>query len=139
MTTPQQLTLATRAIADIDQLLNGYDLGGQIESALPLLCQHQRTLVRLLDSLRGSTQPDSERWADDLVRAYTQLGGSALHESVYRKMKKLRSAAGRSWPSHAEEAIRQTLQAHCAKSPQYSGGRDLFRMVRPGRWGLKDR
>ena len=143
MSTPEHLTLATRAIADIDQLLYGYDHGGQIESALPLLHQHRRTLVRLRDNLRdpsegGTTKPDDEQWAEDLVTTYAQLGGVALHHSVYRKMKNLRTAAGRSWPNCAEEAIWQTLQAHCAKSPQYRGGRDLFRMVCPGKWRLKD-
>ena len=92
MSTPEHLTLATRAIADIDQLLYGYDHGGQIESALPLLHQHRRTLVRLRDNLRdpsegGTTKPDDEQWAEDLVTTYAQLGGVALHHSVYRKMK----------------------------------------------------
>ena len=106
MSTPEHLTLATRAIADIDQLLYGYDHGGQIESALPLLHQHRRTLVRLRDNLRdpsegGTTKPDDEQWAEDLVTTYAQLGGVALHHSVYRKMKNLRTAAGRSWPNCA--------------------------------------
>ena len=143
MLAPDQITLATRAIADIDQLLYGYDHGGQIESALPLLQQHRRTLVRLRDSLRDpsegvTTKPDDEQWADDLVTTYTQLGGAALHELVYRKMKSLRTTTGRSWPNCAEETIRQTLQAHCAKSPQYRGGRDLFRKICPGKWRLKN-
>ena len=48
-------------------------------------------------------------------------------------------AAGRSWPRKAHETIRQTLQAHNAESPQYRGTRDLFQMVEPGQWRLKDR
>ncbi len=143
MLPPEQTMLAMRAIADIDRLLNNYDHGGQIETALPLLHQHRCTLVRLRDSLDDPggevvSEHDDECWADDLVTTYKQLRGKASHTFVYRRMKDLRTAAGRSWPSHAEEAIRQTLQAHCAESPQYRGARDLFRMIRPGLRGLKN-
>jgi len=136
-------TLAELALADIDQLLNKFDPGGQIESALPLLHHHRRTLVQLHEALVCSTNEtlqdrDCECWADDLVVTYEQLHGQAPHAVVYRKMEELRKSAGRSWPKHAEELIRQTLQAHCAESSQYRGGPDLFRMIRPGLWGLKN-
>ena len=79
-----------------------------------------------------------ERWADDIKAAYQQLGGRAWHSAVYRAVKDIRTAAGRSWPPNARSTIRQTLQAHNAESPQYRGGDDLFRMVRPSLWRLKD-
>ena len=82
-------------------------------------------------------QTDACRWVDDLVTTYMQLGGTAHHSAVYRKMRQLRITAGRSWPENAEEATRQTLQAYCAESRQYRGGSDLFRMIRRGFWGLK--
>jgi hypothetical protein len=78
-----------------------------------------------------------DRWVDDLVTTYKQFGGQASHVLVYRNMKELRRAAGRSWPPKAREAIRQTLQAHNAESLQYRGGLDLFRIIRPGLWRLK--
>jgi hypothetical protein len=80
----------------------------------------------------------NDRWADDLVSVYKQLGGPVPHSSVYRNMRELRRRAGRSWPPKAYETIRQTLQAHNAESSQYRGGTDLFRMVRRGLWRLKD-
>lgn len=79
-----------------------------------------------------------ERWADDVTMAYRQLGGQAWHPAVYRTVKDIRTAAGRSWPPNARSTIRQTLQAYNAESPQYRRGDDLFRMVRPGLWRLKD-
>lgn len=138
----QESALAERALSNIDQLLNNFDHGGQIESALPLLLRHRRTLVQLRDVLRSTpsgtaAEYDGECWVDDLVTAYRQLGGKAAHPLIYRKVKELRTAVGRSWPEHAEEAIRQTLQAHCIESPQYRGGSDLFRMICPGSWCLK--
>jgi hypothetical protein len=89
------------------------------------------------NALTESTIGEEERWADDLVVVYERLGGQASHSAVYREVRKLRLAAGRSWPPNAHEAIRQTLQAHNADSPQYRGGADLFSMVRPGLWFLK--
>ena len=80
----------------------------------------------------------NDRWADDLVSVYKQLGGLVPHSSVYRNMRELRRRAGRSWPPKAYETIRQTLQAHNAESSQYRGGTDLFRMVQRGLWRLKD-
>jgi hypothetical protein len=142
MLAAQQLALAERALEEIEQLLNKFDLGGQIKSVLPLLLRHRCTLVELCNAPRPShharQQRDDETWANDLVSVYQQLGGQAPHSLVYRKMKEARMAAGRSWPGHAEELIRQTLQAHNAESPQYRDGLDLFRMVRPGLWRLKE-
>ena len=134
MSRVQEAALAERALSNVDQLLNNYDLGGQIESALPLLHRHRCTLVT-----RGGKAAENadERWVDDLVTTYRQLGSQAPHMLIYRKMKELRVTEGRSWPEHAEEAIRQTVQAYCAESPQYRGGPDLFRMVRRGLWRLK--
>ena len=141
MNTDQQAKLTHQAFVEIEQLFDNYDFGGQIESALPLLNRHRQTLATLysiLQPVRGAQQPrHDERWVDDLVATYRQLGGKAVHSAVYQHMKKTRLVAGRSWPEHGEEAIRQTLQAYCAESPQYSGGADLFRMVCRGLWGLK--
>lgn len=137
----RQDLLVEFALSEIDQLLNKFDHCGQIESVLPLLLQHRRTLARLRHALLSSDttqEPDHERWLDDLLTTYRQLGGQVPHATVYRKMKELRTKAGRSWPEHAEEIIRQTLQAHNAESPQYHDGLDLFRMVRPGLWRLRD-
>ena len=142
MPTKQSATIAKRAIFDIDHLLNSYDHGAQIESALPLLLRHRRTLALLCGDPSvvfklPRIELADERWVDDLVTTYKQLGGKAPHLLVYRGMEKLRRVAGRSWPFNAHEAIRQTLQAHNAESPQYHGGDDLFRMVRRGLWRLR--
>jgi hypothetical protein len=138
----QEAALAERALSNVDQLLTNYNLGDQIESALPLLHRHRCMLVQLRNALYSTcggkaAENADERWVDDLVTTYRQLGSQAPHMLVYRKMKELRVTEGRSWPEHAEEAIRQTIQAYCAESPQYRGGPDLFRMVRPGLWRLK--
>jgi hypothetical protein len=142
MDNPRQEILVESALAEIDQLLNNFDPGGQIESAMPLLLRHRRTLLRLKSTSKRSigmaTARETDRWADDLVAVYKQLGGRAFHFEVYRNTRILRQVAGRSWPTTAHETIRQTLQAHNVESPQYQGGADLFRQVRPGLWRLKD-
>jgi hypothetical protein len=79
-----------------------------------------------------------ERWIDDLVAVYTELGGQSLDFVMYRRMEQLRKSEGRSWPPSAHYLIRQTRQAHNVESPEYRGGPDLFRMVRRGLWRLKE-
>ena len=143
MLTSEEAALTERALYEIDDLLNNYDDWTQIRIMLPLLHRHRETLVKLQRASSrssGAVPPvqDDERWVDDLITSYKQLGGQAMHSVVYRKMQKLRQAAGRSWPEHAEEAIRQTLQAYCANSQRYRGGPDLFRIIRRGMWGLKN-
>jgi len=133
--------LAERALGEIDRLLNNFDHYGQIVSVLPQLLQHRCTLAKLSQALHPqgiNLDKEHECWLDDLLATYRQLGGQAPHATVYRKMERLRTQVERSWPEHAEEIIRQTLQAYNAESPQYRGGLDLFRMVRPGLWRLKD-
>ena len=134
--------LADQALSQIELLLNNYDLGGQIESALPLLLRQRCTLTTLRNALQtapGTTKTWSdERWVDDLVAVYNELGRQALDHVVYQRMKQLRQREGRTWPPNAHSAIRQTRQAHNVESPQYRGGPDLFRMVRPGHWRLKE-
>jgi hypothetical protein len=142
MVNPQHDALVECALSEIDQLLNNFDPGGQMESAMTLLLQHRRTLLRIRNTSRRSIElaivGETDRWAGDLVAAYKQLGGRAFHSTVYRTARILRQRAGRSWPTKAHETIRQTLQAHNIQSPQYRGGADLFRQVRPGLWRLKD-
>lgn len=134
--------LADQALSQIKLLLNNYDLGGQIESALPLLLRQRRTLVTLRNALQPAGRLNEgrldERWVDDLVAVYKELGGPAPDSVVYQGMERLRRREGRSWPPNAKSAIRQTRQAHNVESPQYRGGADLFRMVRPGLWRLKE-
>lgn len=137
----RQAVLANQALSEVEHLLNNYDLAGQIETALPLLQRQRRTLATLCNALQTTprtTQPQAdERWVDDLVTVYRELGGCGLDSGVYRRMKQLRQSSGRSWPTNAHSAIRQTRQAHDAESPQYRGGADLFRIVRRGQWRLK--
>jgi len=131
MLSTQQHALAERALSEIDQLLNNFDLGGQIESALPLLLRHRRTLTELrnpsLSAVTATKPRDDERWADDIVTVFRDFSGQVRHAVLYRKMEELRKAAGRSWPENAEETIRATLQDHP----------DQFRMIHRGLWGLR--
>jgi hypothetical protein len=142
MDTTQQASLAQQALSQIEQLLNNYDLDGQIKSALPLLLRQRGTLTTLRNALQAAPRMvkprANERWVDDLVAVYRQLGGQAFDPVVYRRMKQFRQSDGRSWPPNAHSAIRQTRQAHNAEALQYRGGTDLFRMVRPGLWRLKE-
>jgi hypothetical protein len=97
-----------------------------------------RQALLKIEPVRGTTQPRAdERWVDDLVTVYGEFGGQALDSDIYRRMKQVRQSEGRSWPPSAHSAIRQTRQAHNFESPQYRGGHDLFRMVRPGLWRLR--
>jgi hypothetical protein len=109
----QYTVLAERALADIDQLLNNFDHGAQIETALPLLRTHRRTLAQLQgiidESGRTTATLDSHpRWVDDLVLVYGQFGGQATDRLIYKAMEELRRQERRSWPRRAREATRQT-------------------------------
>lgn len=142
MLTAQQLTLAECALSEIEQLLNTSDLDGSIESVLPLLIRHRRTLVELRDASQSAraatTRSDDKRWRDDIETVLRKYGGQAPHRLLYRKVKELRQATGRTWPRSAHSRIRQTLQSYNAESRQYRGGTDLFRVVRQGLWRLKE-
>jgi hypothetical protein len=142
MSITNETALLERAISEIERLLSNYDFCGQIESALPLLRQHHHTLTTLGNALLPSGRTTDirayKRWVDDLVVAYQKLGGQAPDSDVYRVMKHLRQSEGRSWPRRAKAAIRRTRQAHNVESLQYRGGADLFRMLQPGHWRLKN-
>jgi hypothetical protein len=135
----QQAMLAEQAFLEVEELFNNYDFCGTIEIALPLLRRHRRTLATLRNALQPvrAAKPASDGWADDLVAVYSEFGGQASDPAIYRRMKQLRQSEGRSWPPSAHSVIRQTRQAHNVEAPQYRGGSDLFRMVRPGLWRLK--
>jgi hypothetical protein len=96
------------------------------------------THAELVQESDTSFSDDKERWVDDILAAFRLLGGSAKHQDLYRTVNALRLSAGRSWPEHAEEAIRQTLQTYCSDARQYRGGLDLFKQLEPGEWALRD-
>ena len=56
MLVTKEAALAQRAIAEIEQLLYNYDHWGQIESALPLIHQHHRTLKALGHAVLSSAK-----------------------------------------------------------------------------------
>jgi hypothetical protein len=137
----RQATLADQALSEIDQLLNNFDWGGQIEFVLPLLLRHRRTLTRLRDALKSipvsGTHSDVERWSDDIQAIFRKHGGHAPHPQLNRKMKELRQTAGRSCHRmHAASSgkhFRRTMQR-----PHNIEAGPISRMVRPGLWRLKD-
>jgi hypothetical protein len=134
-----QMTLAKRALADIDQILNNFDHGGTIETTLPLLQRVRRMLEKWRATPDDRTPKHNDAtWAADLVTVFTKFSGQCPHPRLYREVKELRIGTGRSWPKKARSVIRQTLQAHNRESKQYQGGDDLFRMVCPGLWRLRD-
>ena len=135
----RQAMLAEQAFLEIEKLFNNYDFCCTIEIASPLLRQHRRTLAKLRSASQPmrAAKPASDRWVDGLVAVYREFGGQALDSVIYRRIKQLRQSEGRSWPHNAHETIRQTRQAHNVESPQYRGGSDFFRMVRPGLWQLR--
>jgi hypothetical protein len=105
----------------------------RIERRLSQLSAHSRPQAE-------TSQPNaSDHWVDDIVAAYGNLGGTASHRRLYVEVKAIRLAANRSLPRHWCSLVRQTLQAHCSQARQYGGGPDLFRWIRNGYWGLKQR
>jgi hypothetical protein len=75
-------------------------------------------------------------WARDLVIVLSKYPAPLL-DSLYHHMKKYRRETGRTWNSGMEATIRNVLQRHCRKSPQYQHKYDLFERIDGGCWGLR--
>lgn len=55
-------------------------------------------------------------------------------QDIYNSVKHWCAKMGRQLPPKWEEAVRQTLQAHCSSRPQYKGREDCFAYHGPGYW-----
>jgi hypothetical protein len=81
------------------------------------------------------------RWVDDVKSALARLGGQASLADIYRTVRSLRAAAGRSLPETLEATIRRTLEDHSSDSANFRG-EDLFTMPYghgQGIWALRKR
>jgi hypothetical protein len=71
--------------------------------------------------------PGDGTWRDDVRSALQRLGGRASLFRIYKEVKAIRSAAGRSIPPSLEATVRRTLEDHSSDSENYRG-QDLFCM-----------
>jgi hypothetical protein len=90
------------------------------------------------DLFTGEEREDtiSSDWTRDLIAVLKEHKEISL-ETLYSEMYKLRQRYSRSWPDTAESTIRCMLQRHSREHPQFQG-QDLFQMVIPGVWRLRD-
>ena len=90
MDNPRQELLVECALSEIDQLLNNFDLGGQIQSALPLLLRHHRHVASYYGTCL-STRSNRRAVAEQRpmgrrpgVRLQAARGAGLPHSAVYR-------------------------------------------------------
>ncbi len=87
------------------------------------------------------TREERIRWCDDVKAALTQLGGRAPLNAIYKEVRKIRRANGRSVPTSLEETIRRTLEDYSSDSKNYRA-EDWFEMAEGkgnGVWALRSR
>ena len=78
-------------------------------------------------------------WRDDVQTALRRLGGRSSLSRIYKEVRAVRTAAGRSIPPSLEATVRRTLEDHSSDSENYRGA-DLFCMPEgkgAGVWGLR--
>jgi len=67
-------------------------------------------------------------WRDDVRLALERLNGRASLSKIYREVRAIRRASGRSMPASFEPVVRRTLEEHSSESEVFRGGPDLFYM-----------
>jgi hypothetical protein len=60
------------------------------------------------------------------------------NQQIYRAVEDVCRRHGRKLPNEWEAQVRETLQAHCATSPQHNGKDDFFTHHRRGVWSCKE-
>lgn len=80
------------------------------------------------------------RWIDDILDAFTSLGGKGYYADIYREVRKLRIAGGHRLPPSSDAIIRREIENHSSDSQAFLGKRDLFRApkgIGEGYWELR--
>lgn len=89
-------------------------------------------------------QDGKVRWCDDVREALRRLGGAGHLGQIYKQVRDIRGAAGRSTPPSLEEVVRKELEMRSSDSEVYDAdrGEDWFRMPEgkgSGIWALRGR
>jgi hypothetical protein len=101
-------------------------------------------LEHLIIAISSQRQPgrvvvqDVSTFAQYLIWAMEDRGTMSNSE-IYRAVKDVCARYKRELPEEWEAVVRQTLQAHCASSPQFKGKEDLFVHHEHGLWSCKVR
>ncbi len=66
------------------------------------------------------------RWVDDVVQALDHLGGEAAYNDIYKEVRNIRIAAGRSAPKSFQEVVRKEIETHSTDSEAFAGREDYF-------------
>jgi hypothetical protein len=80
------------------------------------------------------------RWRDDVMQALVDLGGAATLDEIYRKVRSIRRAAGRSLPPSTDAVIRRELENNSSDSEAFTRERDWFEMPQgkgAGIWSIR--
>jgi hypothetical protein len=62
------------------------------------------------------------------AKDFVELVSGGTLDQIYKELKSLRGAVGRSIPPSLEAIIRRTLEEHSTDSESYKNGADLFSM-----------
>ena len=98
---------------------------------LGLFEQHWRLTERANPAegiVAAMTTRQDGTWRDDVWEGLRRIGGHATLDQIYKEVRSLRGAAGRSIPPSIEAIVRRTLEENSTDAESYKGGADLFRM-----------
>jgi len=73
-------------------------------------------------------------WRDEIVQALRALGGEARLSEIYDYIER---TTQRELPGTWQATVRYYLQLHSSDTETFKGGRDLFRHLGRGYWGLR--
>ena len=80
------------------------------------------------------------RWIDDVLAAFDVLGGRASYADLYKSVREIRAAAGRSLPASTDAIIRREVENHASQSDAFTHKDDLFEAplgLGAGVWALR--
>ena len=111
-----------------------------------LLGSHRQEQVRTAaeklpsSAEHGSASGGRVKWRDDVMQALTDLGGTATLDEIYRRVRSIRRAAGRSLPPSTDAVIRRELENNSSDSESFTRERDWFEMPKgkgAGIWSIR--
>lgn len=97
--------------------------------------QHRKDDARISSPTRARA-----KWRDDVMQALSDLGGTAALHDIYRKVRAIRRAEGRSLPPSTEAVIRRELENNSSDSDSFTRERDWFEMPQgkgAGIWSIR--
>lgn len=96
--------------------------------------------ARVRATERAEQAGQKTRWIDDILVAFDTLGGQTSYADLYKAVREIRAAAGRSLPPSTDAIIRREVENHASQSDAFTNKDDLFEAplgLGAGVWALR--